>query len=292
MTIDQNGFLDPDAASWITKHRGDLRELFAVSEEINRLAQTSLYKLQIHSEEVQELLVSLFFVRALAAHQTSILLIERGLAAEARIILRNQLEILFKLRAVSIDRDVAVAYVHEDEVFRKRFINKFKALSPDVQKAQGNPRLDELLAEIKKNIEEKDIQERQTQWYAHKAGLMDFYNTAYSLFSGTVHANVRDLEALLETDQNGKVTGIQYGPDIARDLDKLLLTGGEAQCLIMEDVNRTFGLNLGETIAKLHQRLKDAILARDEQATRSGWVDSSSGAAQTVFLREPPDSPL
>jgi Family of unknown function (DUF5677) len=259
MSIDQNGFLDPDAASWIVKHRQDHRALFAVCESINHLAQTHLYKLNIHSEDVQDLLVSLLFIRSLAAYQTSILLIERGLTTEARIILRNLIEILFKLRAISSDRDVARAYVYEDEVYRKRFINKFKLLSDDVKQAQGNPKLDELLGVIKENIEGKDISERQTQWYAQKANLSDYYNTVYSIFSGSVHANVRELEELLKTDGQGKITDLVYGPDLAAGLDMLLLTGGETQCLILEDVSRVFDLKIEGRIAELHTKLRQLI---------------------------------
>jgi hypothetical protein len=260
VSIDENGFLDPDAAAWITKHRKDHQKLCSVCEDINRLAQVHLHKLNIHSEDLQELLVALLFIRSLAAHQTSVLLIERGLVAEARIILRNLIEILFKLRAVSLDRDVARAYVYEDEIFRKKFINKFKLLSEDVKQAQGNPQLQELLQTIKKNIETKDITERQTQWYAQKAGLSDYYNTVYSIFSASVHVNVRELQELLVVDDKGKITDILYGPEIATGLDKLLLTGGETQCFILQDVSRIFGLKLDERIAELHERLKGLIL--------------------------------
>jgi len=262
VSIDENGFLDDDAASWIVKHREELNELLEVCQQINRLAQTSLYKLQIHNEDLQGMLVALLFVRALSSHQTSILLIERGLAHEARIILRHQLEILFKLRAVSLDRQVAQAYVQEDEVFRRKFMNKFKILSAEVQRAHGDPQVNELLAQVNQNIEAKGIEERQTQWYARRAGLSDFYNSAYSLFSSTVHANARDLESLVRTDDNGRVVEILYGPDVARGLDLLLLTGGEAQCLILQDVGRTFTLKIEEPVQGLHAQLKALMLAR------------------------------
>lgn len=256
MSIAENGFLDADAATWIEKHREDHAHLFNVCEEINRLSQGSLHKLQVHNEDVQEILISLLFIRSLGVYQASILLIERGICAEARILMRNHLEILFKLRAISRDREVAKAYVYEDEVFRKKFINKFKMLSDDVKQSQGNPQLDDLLKTINKNIESKDIVERQTQWYAQRAALEQLYNSAYSYFSGSVHANVRELEGLLKVDETGNIKEVQYGPDRADDLDKLLLTAGEAQCLILEDISRVFTLEIEAAVAALHARLK------------------------------------
>lgn len=206
--------------------------------------------------------MALLFIRALGAHQTSILLVERGLVAEARIILRTHLEVLFKLRAISNDREIAKAYVYEDEIFRKKFLNKFKLLSDDVKQAQGSPQLDDLLKAIKENIDTKEIVERQTQWYAQKAGLSDYYNTAYSLFSGSVHANVRELQELIKVDEQGKIQEILYGPDTATALDKLLLTGGETQCLVLEDVSRTFSLKIESQSTELHSRLKKLLEAQ------------------------------
>jgi hypothetical protein len=153
-------------------------------------------------------------------------------------------------------------------------MNKFKLLSAEVQRAHGDPQINELLAQVNQNIEAKGIAERQTQWYAQRAGLTDFYNSAYSLFSSTVHANARDLESLVRTDENGKVVEILYGPDVATALDMLLLTGGEAQCLILQDVSRTFSLKIDEQVQGLHDRLKALMLARGH-----GRPSAPAGAA-------------
>ena len=281
MSIDENGFLDADAVTWITKHRNDHSALFSVCESINYLSQTHLYRLNIHSEDVQELVVSLLFIRALGAFQTSILLIERGLTSEARIILRNLIEILFKLRAVSRDRDVARAYVYADEIDRKKFINKFRLLSDDLRQAHGNPKLDELLQAIKENIDVKDITERQTQWYAQKAGLSDYYNTVYSIFSRSVHVNVRELEELLVTDGEGHITEITYGPDAAKGLDRLLLTGGETQCLILEDISRVFALKVEDRVRGVAFKAQSANgQARSAQLT--GFERRESDIAEII----------
>jgi len=257
MSIDENGYLDSDIAEWIQKHRKEHGKLFSVCDAINFLAQDNLYKLKIHSDNVQEVVVALLYIRSLSTYQTSILLIERGLVAEARITLRTLLEILFKLRAISKDRDVAHAYVYEDEMFRKKFINKFKLLSEEVKQAQGNPKVDDLLQSITKNIGDKNIKERQTQWYAQRAGLDDYYNSVYSLFSSSVHVNARDLLELVLANETGQIKEILYGPAGAQDIDKLLATAGETQALILEDVSRTFDLKLDERILKERSTLHD-----------------------------------
>ena len=52
------------------------------------------------------------------------------------------------------------------------------------------------------------------------------------MFSGTVHANVRDLERALILDAEGEVTGFNYGPTDA-GLDTLLLTAMESLILCL-----------------------------------------------------------
>jgi len=52
------------------------------------------------------------------------------------------------------------------------------------------------------------------------------------VFSGTVHANVRDLERALILDAEGEVTGFNYGPTDA-GLDTLLLTAMESLILCL-----------------------------------------------------------
>ena len=66
MSINENGFLDDDIQSWITKHRKENKPLFDICHEVNQIAQTHLFKLNVHHNMVQEILVALLFVRALS----------------------------------------------------------------------------------------------------------------------------------------------------------------------------------------------------------------------------------
>lgn len=263
MSIEQNGFLDGDIKTWIEKHRIDHRKLFDICLEANRVAQTHLYKLNIHSKDVQGILIGLLFIKALSSFQGSILLIERGMLAEGKILLRTLLEVLFRIGAISKSREIAQAYVLEDERHRKKFLNKFKLLSDSIKAAHGNPELDDLLNTLKQNIEEKDIKELQTQWFAKKAELSDYYNSAYSLFSLSVHANVRELEELVIADNEGNIKEILSGPDVT-GIPPLLLTAGEALILITYDVSRYFKLSLEKELEALHGRLKQEIEAYDK----------------------------
>ncbi len=262
MPLDTNGYLDPDIQSWINKHRFDHALLFEVCERLNCLAQKHIFKINIHSEDAQEILVALLFIRALSAYQGSILLIERGMHIEAKILLRTFMELLFRIRAISKDLEVAKAYVLEDEIHRKKFINKFKMLKDSINLSEQNAKLDELKQSIEENIAANDIKATQTQWYAQKAGLEDYYNTAYSVFSSSVHANIRDIEESLVTDENGKIVSFTHGPNVG-NLRHLLLAAGESMILILESISNLFGLNLETQLAELHSVIRDEFAANE-----------------------------
>lgn len=264
MSIDENGFLDSDISIWITKHRADNNALFNLCEDINRYAQPILNKLEINKGDAQELLVVLLYVRALSTYQACIILCERGMVSETRILLRSLIELLFRTSAISKDYNIALAFIQEDEVNRRKFINKFKNLSAELKNHHGNPELDDLLKTINSEIEDKDIKELKTQWFAQKSGLNDYYNTAYSVFSNAVHANVRHLQDYVVTDSDGNIETINYGPNV-KGLDLLLLTAGETMLLMLKDINKLFKFDAEKTIEDMHSKFKETYLRNQKK---------------------------
>ncbi len=191
------GFLSPAMSEISAQFRHAHTKAFGLAEELNELAHREIFATRITSTNAQHLLIACLLHRALTTFQGVVVLGERGMPAEATTLLRTLLEVMFRLIAIAKDSEVGWAYILEDEVHRKKFINKFKLLSDSVKSALGNPTLDSLLATIKQNIDDNDIRELKTQWFAERAELADFYHSAYSVFSGTVHVNVRDLESCI-----------------------------------------------------------------------------------------------
>jgi len=192
----------------------------------------------------------------MTSYQAGISLCEKGMIAETRVILRTLLEILFCIGAIANNDGIAEVYLLEDEIHRKKFLNKFKMLSWTNKDGNANPELDDLLSVIKNNIDDKDMVELKIQWFAGKAGLSDYYNSVYSIFSSSVHANVRDLEELAIVDGNGEITEFLFGPDDAtRSIPSLLLTAGESLVLILRSINLKFKLGISEKIDEFRTRI-------------------------------------
>jgi hypothetical protein len=95
--------------------------------------------------------------------------------------------------------------------------------------------LEALLAGRKEAIAEKGIQELTTHWFAEKAQLLDFYNSAYAVLSSEVHASARTLERAINIDSSGEIANLQYGFS-DEGLDQRGLTAAEALLLTLSAV--------------------------------------------------------
>ncbi|MFG1364053.1 DUF5677 domain-containing protein [Xanthobacter versatilis] len=156
MPIAEQGFLSPDIAHFIGKHRQDNRAAFDLADALNRTAQRLMLSSEVRMEGdvlSEKNLAQLFFVRAVSNFQGAILMAERGAIVEARTLARTCLETVFalvaavKMDACFIDRMVAkemgskskyanwllgradrTAFLHpEAEAGLQAFINRLKA---------------------------------------------------------------------------------------------------------------------------------------------------------------------
>jgi hypothetical protein len=97
MSISDHGFLSPNMADWITKHRMQNAAWFSLAERLNETAQ-SLIGRATHSVESageSKLLALLMFTRVLSNFQGMMLMAERGMIVEARTLARTCLESTF-----------------------------------------------------------------------------------------------------------------------------------------------------------------------------------------------------
>jgi len=130
--------------------------------------------------------------------------------------------------------------IHTFKKIKNNPITFKRILTDDVKKE-----IDSLLAELheaKAKLKPKEITSR---YLADKAGLLDFYDTAYIYFSSTVHSGVRDLEQYLSLDEKGNIKELMWGPSVT-GLDSLLLTAFESMWLVVKSAVDLFSLSVGE----------------------------------------------
>lgn len=225
--LSHNMFLDPNISKYIEHVRAAHRPCLEFAQKLNELGHRAMFSGEVRQRDAQHVLLATLLQRALTSFQATVILLERGLSQEAKVTLRTLLEVTFKTVAIAKHQEIAEAFILEDETQRRKFIRKYRALSPELQNAKAKAELDSLLDACETKIAENGIQELKTQWFAKKAGLLDFYNTAYAVLSTEVHVNVRTLEGALNIDKDGNLVGLKYGFS-DEDLDNHVLTACEA----------------------------------------------------------------
>ena len=124
-TLAEEGFLADEASGPLVGH---IAAKYAPWMTELRLLNRSLvevqYELAVHPESARELASAALFVRGLSHVQGGVLLLERGMLAPAKALLRCALESLFILGACSRDPKLALSFFDADEVNRKKWVDR------------------------------------------------------------------------------------------------------------------------------------------------------------------------
>lgn len=249
-------FLAPEFEKVVAQIRLAHAKSFDFAWRLNELAHEALFGAKVVHGDLQQLLLATLEHRALTSYQSVVLLAERGLPSEAQVVLRTLLEVTFRIVAIAKDKDVGPAYVLEDELHRRKFINKYKLLGEEIRTEVSEAVLNDLQAAIKQKIKAHDIKELKTQWFAQRAGLESFYNSAYAVLSESVHVNSRSLQSALNLDENDNLVGLSYGPD-DRDLDDHIYTAAEALLLSLRAIHSVIDTDYASQIEQLQEELKN-----------------------------------
>lgn len=257
--LEKKGFLGTTIGGWIAEIRAKHNKYFELAYETNELCQSSMFELEPHSKHLQELLVASLFLRAISGYQATILLAERGMMSESRVMARTMLETVFSLCAIQKEPKLASDYAREDQHNRLKFLNKYKALHGGNLPADITPNeLIELENELKQDIGKNQSKVRSTEQWAEKAGMHDWYLSAYAMLSMSVHTKVRDLEDYMIRDAKEEVREFQWGPsDIG--IQEVLMTAIEAMLVALNAAAMVFRKDKAAAINSLHNRLQKLV---------------------------------
>ena len=244
---------------WAQNLSAQHTNIFALAEDANELCQTSMLELEPHSQDVQEMLVATLYLRVVSNYQGVVLLLERGMVPEARVLARAMLEAIFTLVALANKPELAKDYVYEDHHSRLKFLRKHKQLHGGKLPNDGSEA--EILAlekELKNDINVQQSKTRTTEKWAEEAGLLPWYLTAYALLSTSVHSKVKDLERYLIFDKKGEIREFKWGPDDT-GMNLIFITIIEGLLVSFKSVLKVFGKDKNEQVEGLLTRLKPFV---------------------------------
>jgi len=124
MSLNEKGFLSEEMSEIVKKIKRKFVAYFSLYEDINKFAQSTVFLLKVNNLDAQQIVLASIYLRCLSSYQSIYLLSERGLASEAKIILRAIFENVFKYVAIVKDKDLAKVFINQDVIHQKKSINK------------------------------------------------------------------------------------------------------------------------------------------------------------------------
>lgn len=253
----ERGFLSPELSTVVSVVRERYAPWIQLIDEINVFSVHTQHGIEIHKSCLQQFLVATLFSRTLSNVQGGLLLTERGMDIQARILLRAAMDSLFSLMAIAKSPEVAQEFEAADEVERKRKLHKARRWNALSLKEQAQAlATNEKLAEIKSAILEKGAKAISSEEMSKKAGLHDWYLTAYSDLSASVHSSIRDLESHVLLDEDGEIQSLKNEATID-GLDALYLTSADIMLMALRGLGVVFPVNVNEFCAEKFSVLGD-----------------------------------
>jgi hypothetical protein len=244
-------FIGQEMNTWIEANKKGHQALFEEADRLNSDCYRILNDTKIDSNSLRQTVISCLFPRCMELFQAIYILAARGMSPSANIMLRSLMETTFVLCAVAKDDEALHAYVLNDELERRRVANKALSKKGDSFADVPLSAIREIKAELEKEIKAQKIEKYTTERFAEKAGLRDWYLTAYTITSQAVHATIRDMEQYLVIDENAGIKAIKFVP-----LDKEPITALSVACVSMVFSLQHFLLVFGRNTAVCDEHAK------------------------------------
>jgi hypothetical protein len=227
MSFKTDGFLSPTMAEF----RASLREVpvyklwLEFGEELNRLGWDMLEAHETPTTDNQRLIISALFIRAHQSFQAAITLIQNGMLADARALLRSAVEGAVALNTLANDATFDARLI-EAHLYNQRKIARMVLSTPEYRtsySATETAQMETTIEEVANKEAAAGREFRDITWAAIAAKhCRDLYDLLYrSLSNDGTHTNINAIHRFLEFDRAGQLTGLRFGPN-TRDMVEVL----------------------------------------------------------------------
>lgn len=197
-----------------TKARNRHRGLFELFLRLEDHATLLLESFHLEADDSQGILVASYFSRTRDGVRAAVILAERGLSVQSRVVLRAALESQFHLRAC-LSGEFCKKLVTADLVQRNKMLRKADSLSKMADIPSLNRMLSsEGISQFRKEVSEIESGNIPVVEIAKAADCHDLYLGLYTTLSAAVHSSVYDIERRLVFSKDGHIEALSAGPDI------------------------------------------------------------------------------
>jgi Family of unknown function (DUF5677) len=224
--LPEEGFLSSDVSAMIARIRTEFASWFEVTRRLSDLGMRVLRAMKVPSDDNQRLTAALLYGRALTSFQSAYILAERGLAADARTLIRASVETAVVLNALLLNPKLTDVLIKRHQWHSRKLLSAWlndpeavTQMSADQQAAfkAEIARLDAVDSKLKKMKDPINIAD-----LAVKTGMLPTYNAVYRLLSGdSAHTSIDAMERHVRTDAQAIIRGFRFGPETSDLADTL-----------------------------------------------------------------------
>ncbi len=227
MSFKTDGFLSPTMEEFRTSLRKvpAYRLWLEFAEGLNRVGWGMLEDHETPTTDNQRLIISALFIRAHQSFQAAITLIEKGMLADARVVLRGAVEGAIALNALANDAtfDLQLIGAHHHN---QRKIARILLNTPVYRERYSAAEIAQMETTLN-NVADQEAaagrEFRDVTWAAVAAKhCPDLYDLLYRALSNDgTHTNINAIHRFLEFDESSHLTGLRFGPNTGDMVDVL-----------------------------------------------------------------------
>ena len=238
MSLKDEGFFSPTIASWVARNRVENPEWFALADDLRQLSQNLLLAID-PPDDRNSITMLLIFARAVTSYQSSLLLIERGLPADARTIARSFLETTMHYGAATKDSVFYERLLAADRRHKQNIADPLVKMG--AEKSGLEPGQIEALEEWLADPDAPKPGKLPIEQLMEGMELGDIYDTYFRGLSGdSAHTTVLSLGRHAVADPDGVMTGTKWGPDLS-ETENTLMTVCSVMFYLLHWVQQTLG---------------------------------------------------
>jgi Family of unknown function (DUF5677) len=260
MSIDEQGFLSDDIVQYRDQIRQQYAQYFDFIHRVNAFCQEAKFRINGTSANAHNRMAVRLIIKLLADTQGAVLLVERGLASQARTLLRTACEtciILGKLRQNPQFHHVLSAAEELTQVRWLKDILTDKSPSLNTMREYYSSRgiTLEKLGRKEKALKDSGANRIKISSLAQDTGLSGLYYSAYELYCADTHASPYVLDSYSKPDKTGDFEDICPGP-VMDNLEDVLLLIPRLMLLSFSAMNEIIALNLDADFDSLVTELR------------------------------------
>jgi hypothetical protein len=249
-TLDSDGFLSEETEKGHTQIIEAYKDAFALARQLNQEAMKVLQAMHVDWNDKSRVIVAALSIRIVEIYQAILLLLQMGMVAQARMLVRAGLDALFSMVAIVKDPELAQSYVAQHYVSTVQALKAAKRWKQETLRGRlSTEKIDDLISQNEGELGATKAKKLKVWQWAEKAGLGDFYNVFYVENSSAVHSDMWALnDHLYSVPAEG--SQIYFGPtDVGlyhtlRSAATMLLTA-------IETIGEANNLPLGNHIQEL-----------------------------------------